>query len=102
MKARIAVVALSGCLAGALGHSTAAPVPKDKAVLYHPTRVGAKWVYRSDDREWVAVGRADAPRLRSSADRSHGCRTAPGGHHANEVGGEAVVRSSSSACGGGV
>jgi hypothetical protein len=61
MNARIAVFAtLAVCLAGTLGLSTAAPVPKEKAVLYHPTRVGSQWVYKSGDRESVeAVSAAE-------------------------------------------
>jgi hypothetical protein len=58
MKAWVVLaVALAGCAAGAVCLSAAAPAPalkdKHKAVLYHPTRVGAKWVYTSDERDGV-------------------------------------------------
>lgn len=58
MKARVSLAfVLALCTAGAPRLSTAAPIPKDaaKGVLYHPTRVGAKWVYKSGDRDSVEV-----------------------------------------------
>ena len=58
MKARVALaLALAVCTALVLRISTAAPVPQDKpkAGLYHPTRVGAKWVYKSGDQDSVEV-----------------------------------------------
>ena len=58
MKGRAALmIVLVASTVGALWLSTRAQVPKDKpkAVLYHPTRVGAKWVYKSNDLERVEV-----------------------------------------------
>lgn len=58
MKVHVALVfALAVCAVGSMRPSTAAPVPEDdpKAILYHPTTVGAKWVFKSGDRQSVEV-----------------------------------------------